>query len=146
MGWGTEEVVGVGAQEEGEVAVAVEATAGEEQNEKVQLAAALGCVLEMPPLVVKEGGFAFPLCPSGQHGLKVVDAFMEPQVYCLLKVIDKANITKSGDGPMNLELSDEFLHRAVTLVQGGKLPPGGCLAVWVCEHPVKLYHELCPHS
>src|SRR5258708_22153857 len=75
----------------------------------------------MPPLVVEEGGFAFPLRPSGQHGLEVVDAFTELQVYCLLKAIDEANITKSGDGSMNLKLSDEFLYRAVTLAQGGKL-------------------------
>src|SRR5258705_10774991 len=66
----------------------------------------------MPPLVVKEGGFAFPLCPSGQHGLEVVDAFMEPWVYCLLKAINKANITKSRGGSMNLKLLDEFLHGA----------------------------------
>ncbi len=65
--------------------------------------------------VVEEGGFVFPLCPSGQHGLKVVDAFMELWVYCLLKVINKANVAKSGGGSMNLKLSDEFLHRAVTL-------------------------------
>ncbi len=69
----------------------------------------------MPPLVVKEGGFAFPLCPSGQHGLKAVDAFTELQVYHLLKAIDEANIAKSRGGSMNLELSDESLHRAVTL-------------------------------
>ncbi len=49
----------------------------------------------------------------------------ELQVYHLLKVIDKANIAKSGDGSMNLELPDEFLHGAVTLAQGGELPPGG---------------------
>ncbi len=72
-------------------------------------------VSEMPPLVVKEGGFAFPLCPSGQHGLEAVDAFTEPQVYHLLKVINEANIAKSRGGSMNLELSDEFLHRAVAL-------------------------------
>ena len=88
----------------------------------------------------------FPLCPSGWHGLKVVNAFTEPQVYCLLKVIDEANITKSGDGPMNLELSDEFLYGAVTLVQGGKLPPSSHLAVRICEHLIELYHELHPHS
>ena len=35
MGWGTEDVVGAGGQVEGEAAVAVKATAGEEQNEKV---------------------------------------------------------------------------------------------------------------
>ncbi len=80
----------------------------------------------------------FPLCPSGWHGLEAVDALMEPQVYHLLKVINKANITKSRYGSMNLELSDEFLYRAITLMQGGELPPSGCLAVQV--------HELCPHS
>ena len=69
----------------------------------------------MPPLVVKEGGFAFPLCPSGQHGLKAVDAFMEPWVYHLLKAINEANVAESGGGSMNLKLLDEFLHRAVTL-------------------------------
>src|SRR5258708_27367175 len=100
----------------------------------------------MPLLVVKEGGFAFPLCPSGWHGLKAVDSFMELQVYCLLKVINKANIAKSRDGSMNLELSDEFLYGAVTLAQGGELPPSSCLVVWVCEHLIKLYCELCPHS
>ncbi len=44
MGWGTEDVVGAEGQEEGETAVVVEVTAGEEQNEKVRLAAALGCM------------------------------------------------------------------------------------------------------
>ncbi len=44
MGWGTEDVVGAGAQAEGEAAVAVKVTAGEEQNEKVWLAVALGCM------------------------------------------------------------------------------------------------------
>ncbi len=44
MGWGTEDVVGAGGQVEGEAAAVVEATAGEEQNEKVWLAAALGCM------------------------------------------------------------------------------------------------------
>jgi len=64
----------------------------------------------MPPLVVKEGGFAFPLCPSGWHGLEVVDAFMELWMYCLLKVIDKAYVTKSRGGPMDFKLSDEFFY------------------------------------
>src|SRR5258705_10663653 len=100
----------------------------------------------MPPLVIEEGGFAFLLYPSGWHGLEVVDAFTEPWVYCLLKVINKANVTKSGDGSMDLKLLDEFLYGAVTLVQSGKLPPSGCLAVQVCKHLVKLYCELCPCS
>ncbi len=44
MGWGTEDAVGAEGQEEGETAVVVEVTAGEEQNKKVWLAAALGCM------------------------------------------------------------------------------------------------------
>ncbi len=44
MGWGTEDVMEAEGQEEGEAAVVVEVTAGEEQNENVWLAAALGCV------------------------------------------------------------------------------------------------------
>ena len=45
-------------------------------------------------------------------------------VYHLLKAINEAKVAKYGDGPMNLKLLDEFLYGAVTLVQGGKLPPG----------------------
>ncbi len=45
--------------------VAVEVAAGGEWGKNVLMVALLGCVSEMPPLVVKEGGFAFPLCPSG---------------------------------------------------------------------------------
>jgi len=44
MGWGTEDAVGAEGQEEGEAAAVVKVTAGEEQNEKVQLVVALGCV------------------------------------------------------------------------------------------------------
>ncbi len=44
MGWGTEDAVGVGARAEGEAVAVVKVTGGEEQNEKVQLAVALGCV------------------------------------------------------------------------------------------------------
>ena len=44
MGWGTEDAVGVGGRVEGEAVVAVEVTAGEEQNKKVWLAVALGCM------------------------------------------------------------------------------------------------------
>ncbi len=69
---------------------------------------------------------------------------MELWVYCLLKVINKANVTKSGDGSMNLKLSDEFLYGAVTLVQGGELPLSSHLAVWVCEHLFKFCCGLCP--
>ncbi len=41
MGWGTVDVAGAEGREEGEAAVAVEVTAGEEQNENVWLVAAL---------------------------------------------------------------------------------------------------------
>ena len=69
---------------------------------------------------------------------------MEPQVYHLLKVINKANITKSRYGSMNLELSDEFLYRAITLMQGGELPPSGHLAVWIHElHPCSFSRVCC---
>ncbi len=52
----------------------------------------------------------FPLCPSGWHGLKVVDAFTEPWMYHLLKVIDKAYITKSRGGSVDFKLLDEFFY------------------------------------
>ncbi len=66
-------------------------------------------------------------------------------MYHLLKAVDEANVTKSRDGPVNLELSDEFLYRAVILAQG-ELPPSGCLEVWICKHLIKLYCELCSCS
>ena len=40
----------------------------------------------------------------------MVNAFMEAGVDRLLKVINKAYITKSGDGAVDLELSDQLLH------------------------------------
>ena len=43
-GLGTEDVAGAEGQEEGEAVAAVKVTAGEEWNEKVWLAAALGCM------------------------------------------------------------------------------------------------------
>jgi hypothetical protein len=67
-------------------------------------------VLEMPPPVIEQGGFAFPLCPSGWHRLKLVDALSEAGVDHLLKPINKAYVTKSRDGSMGFELSDQFLH------------------------------------
>src|SRR5258707_3990640 len=67
-------------------------------------------VLESPPLVVKQGGLAFPLCPSGWHRLKPVDALLEAGVDCLLELINKAYIAKSGDGSVDFELSDQFLY------------------------------------
>ncbi len=45
IGWGTEDVAEVeGWKEEDEAAAVVEVAAGGEQNENIQLAAALGCV------------------------------------------------------------------------------------------------------
>ncbi len=44
MGWGTEDALGPGGREESEVVVVVKAMAGEEWNEKVWLAVALGCM------------------------------------------------------------------------------------------------------
>ncbi len=64
----------------------------------------------MPPLVVKEGGFAFPLCPSDWHGFEVVDAFTEPWMYCLLEAIDEAYVTKSRGGSVDFKLLDEFFY------------------------------------
>ena len=51
-----------------------------------------------------------PLCPSGWHGLKTVNAFAEVGVDHLLKVINKAHVTKPGGGSMDLKLSDQLLH------------------------------------
>ncbi len=44
MGWGTEDVVGVGSQEEEDAVVAVETMAGGGWNENVWLVVALGCM------------------------------------------------------------------------------------------------------
>ncbi len=49
-------------------------------------------VSEASLLVVKEGGLMLPLCPSGWHGLELIDAFLEPGVDHLLEAIDKAYI------------------------------------------------------
>ncbi len=64
----------------------------------------------MSPLVIKEGGLTFSLCPGGWHRLELVDALLEPGVDCLLKAIDEAYITKSGGSSMDLELLDELLY------------------------------------
>src|SRR5260221_13277290 len=58
-------------------------------------------VSELPPLVVKQGGLALPLCPSGWHRLKPVDALLEAGMDHLLETIDKAYITKSRDGSVD---------------------------------------------
>src|SRR5260370_5771 len=50
-------------------------------------------VLEPPPLVVKQGGLALPLCPNGWHGLKLVDALSESGLGYLVQMIHK-----SGEG------------------------------------------------
>ena len=67
-------------------------------------------VSESPPLVVEQGGLAFPLCPSGWHRLKPVDALSEAGMDRLLETINKAYVTKSRDGSMDFELSDQFLY------------------------------------
>src|SRR5260370_32770954 len=67
-------------------------------------------VLELPPLVVKQGGLALPLCPSGWHGLKPVDALSEAGMDCLFKMINKAYIIKSRDGSVDFKLSHQFLY------------------------------------
>ena len=67
-------------------------------------------VPETPPLVVEEGGFAFPLCPSGWHRLEPVDAFLEVGVDHLLKPINKAYVAKSRDGSVDFKLLDQFLY------------------------------------
>src|SRR5258708_6669005 len=67
-------------------------------------------VLELPPLVVEQGGLALPLCPSGWHGLELVDALSEAGMDRLLKMINKAYVAKSRDGSMDFELSDQFLY------------------------------------
>ncbi len=40
----------------------------------------------------------------------MVDALSEPGVDRLLEAINKAYIAKSGDGSMDLELSNQFLY------------------------------------
>src|SRR5260221_6036624 len=67
-------------------------------------------VSESPPLVIEQGGLVFPLCPSGWHGLKPVDALSEAGVDHLLKLINKAYVAKSRDGSMDFKLSDQFLY------------------------------------
>src|SRR6266436_6498585 len=67
-------------------------------------------VSEMPPLVVEQGGLAHPLCPSGWHGLKPVDALLEVGMDHLLEMINKAYVSKSRDGSMDFKLSDQFLY------------------------------------
>src|SRR5258708_1874731 len=52
-------------------------------------------VSEPPPLVVEQGGLALPLCPSGWHGLKLVDALLEVGMDCLLEMINKAYVANS---------------------------------------------------
>ena len=67
-------------------------------------------VSEPPPLVVEQGGLVLPLCPSGWHRLKLVDALSEAGMDRLLKMINKAYVAKSRDGSMDFELSDQFLY------------------------------------
>ena len=67
-------------------------------------------VLEPPPLVVEQGGLALPLCPSGWHRLKPVDALSEVGIDHLLEMINKAYVAKSRDGSVDFKLSDQFLY------------------------------------
>src|SRR5258708_39395093 len=67
-------------------------------------------VSELPPLVVEQGGLVLPLCPSGWHRLKPVDALSEVGMDHLLKTINKAYIAKSRDGSVDFKLSDQFLY------------------------------------
>src|SRR5258708_19452641 len=76
----------------------------------------------------------------------MVNAFMEAGVDRLLKAINKAHIAKSGDGSMDLELSDQLLHWAVTLAQGGELPPGCGLAVQICKHLIEFFYKSGPSN
>src|SRR5260221_5324169 len=67
-------------------------------------------VSELSPLVVEQGCLVFPLCPSGWHRLKPVDALLEVGVDHLLEPINKAYVAKSRDGSMDFKLSDQFLY------------------------------------
>src|SRR5258708_18399016 len=67
-------------------------------------------VLELPPLVVKQGGLALPLCPSSWHRLEPVDALSEVGMDCLFEMINKAYVAKSGHGSVDFKLSDQFLY------------------------------------
>src|SRR5258708_35369803 len=59
-------------------------------------------------------------------------------------MVNEAYITKSRDGSMDFELSDQFFYSAVALTQGGELPLGSGLAVWGCKHLVKFGYEPFP--
>ena len=59
----------------------------------------LGCChlrvggVELPPLVIKNGGFALPLSPSPRHQVQSVNALPQVGVEHLLKVVDQSNIS-----------------------------------------------------
>ena len=62
MGWGTEDAAGAGSQEEEDVAAVVKTTAGGGAEQECPVGSGLRLhVSELPPLIVQEGGFAFPL-------------------------------------------------------------------------------------
>src|SRR5258708_31622544 len=67
-------------------------------------------VSESPPLVVEQGGLAFPLCPSGWHRLEPVDALSEAGGDRLLEPIHKAYMGRLRDGSMDLEPPKQFLY------------------------------------
>src|SRR5258707_1240546 len=45
---------------------------------------------------------------------------------------------------MDLELLNQFLYWAVALMQGGELPSGSGLAVWIHKHLIELQYKPCP--
>ncbi len=57
----------------------------------------LGCHLgagsiELPPLIIKDGGLALPLSPSPRHWLQSVDILPQAGVECLFKMVDESDI------------------------------------------------------
>ena len=49
--------------------------------------------IELPPLVIENGGFALPLSPSPRHWAQLVNALSQVGVECLLKVVDQSNVS-----------------------------------------------------
>ena len=97
-------------EEEAEEVVMAKGVAEEGQNEDNLAEVAFSWVSQNHLHWVKQGGLALPLCPSGWHGLEMVNAFMEAGVDRLLEAIDKAHVAESRDGSVDLKLSDQLLH------------------------------------
>ena len=59
----------------------------------------LGCCclraggIELPPLVIKNGGLMLPLSPSPRHWVQSVNALPQVGVEHLLEVVDQSNIS-----------------------------------------------------